>query len=693
MDPSILPVKLQASNLRPIAYRILSKKHGLNVKTDALKFLTETIGNRFGSDWKGPQSQLFLEDIARIWKVQDRGLFIDGEGLKQVINEMTKSGRSSTSSSFSGGKSKSEAAAVAGRSDTIVDNSNSEVLETVEVDVDVAQVDEDGLNWKDYFKIVTADSQPKYQIDKVRKQFYLIPPLQSSSEFELGATLNAKVNFFINRYSLLSDRLARNENFQKPTFLSMTSFHTTKGNNSGSLSRNSSSHEITLIKNLLGRDGKKFILFGLLSQNSNGDYTLEDSTDSIVLNITQAFKTEGSYYCPGMFLVVEGIYSASGGVTSSAANIIGGCFHVSNIGHPPAEKREVSLENYGNLDFMGIHDTESLTNHISRIDKAFKKKLTSIEKQLVDHRLIIMGSDCFLDKLKTMEGLSKFFSKLELRIENGDYQPLAIIFTGSYASTPLTATNTSSTAIPNSASYKNNFDSLATLVSKFPNIVANVKFIILPGSNDPWQSTFALGGSSTTIWPQSPIPSIFTNRLARVLPKGNLLIGWNPIRINYLSQEIAIARDDICQKLKRNDIIFQSEMELEKENLQRDKEREREGKGQEIDIEEILSKSESTVPLKIQQARKLVKTVLDQGNLQPFKMDLKVFRPYYDHVLRLEPLPTILILNDSTCNSFEVTYNGCKVVNVGSLIGTSRKLNYAEYQPSSKRFSFKEVFF
>lgn len=362
------------------------------------------------------------------------------------------------------------------------------------------------------------------------------------------------------------------------------------------------------------------------------------------------------------------------------------------------------MENYGNLDFMGVHDISDTPvsstanydlNHIVRVDKQFKKKLIHLERQLVDHRLIFMGTDCFLDKPKTIEGLTKFFNKLELKLQDSvDYTPLAMVFSGSFVSIPLIATSMSSTSVPNSASYKNCFDSLANLVLKYPNIVASVKFILIPGSNDPWQSTFALGGSTSIIYPQTPIPTIFTNRLARVLPKGNLLVGWNPIRINYLSQEIAIMRDDITQKLKRNDIIFQTELEMEQETLERERQREREG-NDEIGVEEILGQLQLHlfVPTKIKQARKLVKTILDQGNLQPFTTNLKVIKPYYEHTVRLEPLPTILIINDSTSSPFEVTYNGCKVVNVGPLIAANRKLNYVEYQPSSKKFDFKEVYF
>ena len=116
------------------------------------------------------------------------------------------------------------------------------------------------------------------------------------------------------------------------------------------------SHEISLIKNMLGRDGQKFLLFGLLCKNNNGEFILEDETDYIELNLNQTFKSLGCFHCLGMYFLVEGIYSASGSSTSNQdSNYMGGCFYVSNIGHPPSERRDKSLDYYGNLDFLGIH--------------------------------------------------------------------------------------------------------------------------------------------------------------------------------------------------------------------------------------------------------------------------------------------------------------------------------------------------
>lgn len=654
-----LPIKLLPSNLRPIAFRILSKKHGLNINTEALALLTELVSYRFGFDWKGPKSQQFLEEIAKIWKAEDRGLFIDGPGLKQILKDLNQKIESLSISE----KAK--------RSDTIVDVDQDETL-----------------IWEDHYKIISPNEQLAITFDKNRKQFTSQTKKGTSLMQNLSSNLNSSIELFNNRYHLLMDRLSRNESFQKSSVASISSISMT-------LKEGNVSNEITLIKNVLGRDGQKFILFGLLSKNTNDEYILEDATDHIELNLSQAYKTAGSFYCPGMFVIVEGIYSASGGSSNQSHDYIGGCFYVSNIGHPPAERREKSLEAYDNLDFLGIHrQTQPVSGErITKIPKGLKKKLINLERGLNDHKFIFLGSDCFLDSFKVMDGLRKFFHKFENSLiesmeSDEKITPLALVLSGSFTSKPLASTNSSISNISNSESYKSCFDEFANMLSNYPNVVKLCKIVLIPGKNDPWNSTYSLGSSALNHFPQRSIPKVFTNRLEKLLPKGNLVLGWNPVRINYLSQEIAIIKDDFMTKFKRNDIVFASDLEMEKEIIERDSASAKER------IDSLLQDKSEHVPTKLKEARKLVKTLLDQGNLQPFMKNLKAINPVYDYALRIEPLPTVLVLHDSTFGNFDVTYNGCKVINIGKLLSqSSRKLNYVEYHPSLKRFEFKEVYF
>ncbi|CAK9437566.1 uncharacterized protein LODBEIA_P19440 [Lodderomyces beijingensis] len=672
-----LPIKLQPSNLRPVVFRTLTKKHGLNVNSEALAVLTETISRKFGFDWKSIQTQQFLEEIAKIWKLQDRGIFIDAAGLKKVLKKITTKEDASRDQAQNQGQGQK-----AGRSDTLVD------------DVVMDDADEIQIQWQDYFKVISPNEQPISRFDRVRKQFAVTlrnerkdkknkTPLLS----RLSGNLKACVESKNNQYHLIMDRLSRNDNFQK---LSMTSI-----SNLSSLSKDGAllNNEITLIKNVLGRDGQKFLLFGLLSKNTSGEFILEDSTDYIELNFAQALKNQSSYYCTGMFCLVEGIYSASGGNSNQDQNYIGGLFYVSNIAHPPAEKRDKSLEAYGLVDFLGVHRQTGfpLSSHgdrVAKIPKQYRKKLVQMEKSLTNHKIIFLGSELHFDSIKVMEALKKFLHRLEVSIieDEGRMTPLALVLTGSFTSRPLAATTTSATKISNSEFYKSNFDQFANLLSNYPQVISTCKIVLVPGDNDPWQSANSLGSSCLNSFPQASIPRVFVNRLERLLPRGNLVLAWNPTRINYLSQEIVIFKDNLMNKFKRNDILFPQDAELLKDPTDEMSGKER--------IDALIQRKEEHMSSKLKQARKLIKAILDQGTLQPFEKNLKVVDLQYDYCLRIEPSPNVIVLNDVSFDNFEVTYQGCRVVNIARAVHEgSRKFNYMEYLPSSKKFEFKELYF
>ena len=71
---NVLPAKIQPPLLRPMAYRVLSKKYGLNIKSDGLATLAGFVGNMFGMNWKkDPDTLQFLERFALLWRQQERG--------------------------------------------------------------------------------------------------------------------------------------------------------------------------------------------------------------------------------------------------------------------------------------------------------------------------------------------------------------------------------------------------------------------------------------------------------------------------------------------------------------------------------------------------------------------------------------------------------------------------------------------
>jgi len=78
-----------------------------------------------------------------------------------------------------------------------------------------------------------------------------------------------------------------------------------------------------------------------------------------------------------------------------------------------------------------------------------------------------------------------------------------------------------------------------------------------------------------------------------------------------------------------------------------------------------------------------VKTILDQSHLTPFPLQQAPIFWSYDHTLRLYPLPTTLVLCDTSgWGPFKVTYEGCCVINIGSLLKVEAEGQRGRYAAS-----------
>ncbi|GMG19537.1 unnamed protein product [[Candida] boidinii] len=361
--------------------------------------------------------------------------------------------------------------------------------------------------------------------------------------------------------------------------------------------------------------------------------------------------------------------------------------------------------------------------NINRIDFEVQSKLNLMEREYFEHRFIILGGDLFLNNFKILDAIKKFFAKLSNEIEMGDrtIAPLCIIINGPFTDVPFEATsstNSISTRISSSGIYKSLFDSLANILEKFPNISQRSTLVFVPGDNDPWSSLVSKGSNS--IWPRSKIPKIFVNRLNRVVKD----IHWvsNPSNLIYLNHEIRIVRDDIGARLRRNDISYLSKYnkdeegdEVEENGASADNARkvtetlvddladEMENYDLEynnldnindkdsLTIDKISDAGKTKFSADIIEARKIVKTILDQGHLSPFQSSVRPTIWNQDQSLWLLPLPTLLILTDTTSPAFDVTYEGCHVINPGSFINKN-KITFIEYYPSSKKAELRSLY-
>ncbi|CCC68073.1 hypothetical protein NCAS_0A15150 [Naumovozyma castellii] len=709
----VLPVKIQPPLLRPLAYRVLSKKYGLSIKSDGLSALAEFVGNTMGSDWKrSPETLNFLELFASVWKQQERGLFVDKAGVLEVVCELKEREKTNIQESTQQrdnnkgtndysrkGKTLDNFLTGAANNNNLEENEslNSDTsdlmlphnsslspipLNESDLPMDLendelpennthSQQQQQQLNWKDYFKVINVSEQQKFTYNANKMQFQFCPINTNTSVIKLPTT-QTNVTIFPTRYYLIRDRVMRNENFQNDdTFNPLSSMMHLKEElqESGGNVNITSFMSITPIKNLLGRDGMNFLLLGLLKKNTRGNWALEDPSGSIEIEISQTIPTKGLYYVPGCIVLAEGIYFS-----------VGNKFHVTSMTHPPGERRETTLEAIGNLDLLGVHGASN-ENYIARLDNDLKIRLHFLEKELEDHRFVILGGDLFLDELATLEALKKTFTKLE------EDPPTLLIFQGSFTSVPVHASMTSRN-VSATTQYKNNFDTLAGLLSTFENIINGSTLIFIPGPNDPWSSMVSLG--ATGIFPQKPIPTYFTQKMNRVCK--HIIWGSNPTRIAYLSQEVVISRDNLVERFKRNSVIFPTVEETREQRLQEVEER-----LQNISIDETVSidelvKDKDQKNLKVQETRKIVKTILDQGHLSPFTTNIRPLFWDLDYSLTLYPIPTTLIMCDTSAPQFDLTYNGCKSINPGRFI-IKRRARYLEYKPSQKTVVQQEVYF
>lgn len=607
--PVVLPIKLTPSQVRPIAYRVISKKHGLNLKYGALVVLAEFLGYHFGVEWRGAKAERFIDDLARMWRDEGMGLFVEGQPLATLIEDWVNA----------------QAAAQGG------DDLKKK------------------FEWRNHFSVISATEQRRVVYDFAKKRFVYV-----DKKPRWIGDASALVRMALNRYHVVSDRLHRNELFESSSYVSSSQ----------------SGYVLTQVKNLLGRNETEHFLFGLLCKDEgDGPWSLLDHSGSIRLEFTDStVLAPDHYYNPGSLVLCHGIFH-------------GTFFQVCTLGAPPPERREATRRAYGYVaitaagqDFSG-----------ERSDKLLEESMVRAEKDL-NHFIVILGGDLFLDKMNHQDLLRKILKRLE------SDPPIAIVLTGSFFSMPFQPRNSIST-------FKESMDAFAMILREAPSVALNSKIILIPGDNDPWHAMFSAGG--TPVWPLAPIPEVFRARVDRVA--ANVVWSSNPTRLCYLSQEIVIARDNIGDRLRKNSLKFPSEnrdpeTELEVLTNGSDHPIHPPRNSEELDDDQDLVTQLSLAALKLDanlhikpvnhpnatdyEVRKVFATILDQGHLSPFPLQVRPVAWEYEHALNLSPWPSTLILVDTTTPSCITTYEGCRVLNPGPFM-MQGKGNYMKFWPSS----------
>ncbi|EPE10648.1 dna polymerase epsilon subunit b [Ophiostoma piceae UAMH 11346] len=311
-------------------------------------------------------------------------------------------------------------------------------------------------------------------------------------------------------------------------------------------------------------------------------------------------------------------------------------------------------------------------------------------------RVVILG-EINLDQPRTLQALRKILGLYAAEPEGST--PVAFVLTGNFTEHAVMARGGSGGSIE----YKEYFDTLASALSDYPTLLQSSTFVFVPGDNDGWVSSFS--GGATVPLPRKPIPDLFTSRVRRVFATANAEVAsngtnrvpgeavWttNPSRLSLFgpNHEMVLFRDDISSRLRRTAVrLTKSSEAAEPAEVAQTTQTAQEAANQdnmEVDGEAsgaAGSAGSSAIPYDVKTARKLVKTILDQGYLAPFKHSLRPVHWDFAGALHLYPLPSALVLVDSTAPPFCITYEGCHVMNPGSMLVAGRRgaARWIEYE-------------
>lgn len=254
---------------------------------------------------------------------------------------------------------------------------------------------------------------------------------------------------FRERLQLTQQRMLRSEYFVMSGMGSSGNSSSSNNNNiSGSSGSSSASgnevNEIASIDSLLGSSGVK-VLFGMLTQPEEGVWYLEDLGSMVRLDLSQA-QTYHAFFTEGSQVVVQGV-------------MLNGTFHVQVMGLPPAEEREQSMKALDITDVFG-----------NNYRPQQMLQLASMEQEDAE-KVIVILSDVHLDKQLVLEKVDAVLDGFE---SNG-VQPL-YVFIGSFVSRPVNR------VLGGRELFSEGFNSLASIIEKYPLQARNAKFLFVPGA-------------------------------------------------------------------------------------------------------------------------------------------------------------------------------------------------------------------
>ncbi|KAK3859123.1 hypothetical protein Pcinc_034724 [Petrolisthes cinctipes] len=343
------------------------------------------------------------------------------------------------------------------------------------------------------------------------------------------------------------------------------------------------------------------VVLGLLIQLVEGRHHLEDDTGAVPLSLTTT-KFHTGLFTHNCFVLVEGWYEDE-------------TLHAAAIGLPPPEAPDVTRALLGNVNYFG-----GPGDRCAKSDN----RLLQLEHSNTSAMFVILA-DLWLDKIKVMDKLRTLFAGY------AGFPPTAFILCGNFLSAGHGAQQTREA--------HQAFTALGSLIASFPELVANSRFIFVPGPTDPGPSN---------IFPRPPLPRYVTEEIKKSVPTA--IFTSNPARLLYCTQEIVVFREDIVAKMCRNSVYFPTNSD---------------------DIPAFFAK-----------------TVISQAHLAP--VPPQVVPTYWplDRCLALHPSPDLIVAADKG-DSFTSSYNSAVVVNPGSF--SKNDFSFKVYLPSSKQVEDSQI--
>lgn len=727
--PTTLPILLPPATLRPLAFRTFTKKYNITLNASALNSLATFIGRHCGSGWREEgNGEKVLEEVAKLWKAEGGAVIVeDGSMLKAILKTLEGSmsgGRVGLVRKGSSNVSRQNSFAFGNDSAVGMASDKRPTLETegrtssfgmsglhvdepteMEHDDDDRNASNDPRAW---LSVVSAFEQPRFTYDIDKKHF--VPDTNRPSTLPSPSRRTA---IFKERYNIIHQRLLRNEAFQAPSF---SASHQKSGRNTGATS--ATHYKITPIANLLGRGGTSHLLFGQIIIAPTGTLALNDPSGSIPLSLDHATPFEGGadpnthpYFCPGMFVLIDGVYeedwagagSSGLGNTGGVGGTIGGRFIGFGIGGPPVERRDTSLgaaagevgAGFGWTDFLGMGSERAIGTRMRRLER---RLLTQNSSEDDDRRKTIVLSEVTLDCPTTLASLRKVLATYV------SSPPLTIVLIGNFLSHAALSGARETDAI----AYKEAFNELATLLFDFPTLLRESNFVFVPGDNDPWASAFSAGAAASV--PKGPIPEVFTSRIKRAFAnaksngdaQGQAVWTTNPTRLTLFGpvHEVCVFRDNLSGRLRRSAVKIGKATTNNEEANDATDQAVMNGTEEDVvmcgalpssptnDVDVISTTPQGLAkdPYPLQQAKRLILTLLPQSTLSPFPLSLRPTHwDYTPSSLSLYPLPHTLVLADPEMDAFACVFEGCCVLNPGTLVAGKGKAGWIEYDCWTKR--------